>query len=139
MRQTTLTITTECRGLHRIDHAIIGACRELFASSPRPEGVLHLFIKHTSASLLIQENDDPTAKADLENFLLRLAPDDQAWHTHLAEGLDDTTSHFKAALLPTALTIPFANDQLLLGRWQGVYIAEHRHGHHERHVVCTIL
>ncbi len=139
MKQKTLTIATESRGLHRIDHAIIGACRELLASSPTPEGVLHLFIKHTSASLLIQENDDPTAKADLENFLLRLAPDDQAWHTHLAEGSDDTTSHFKAALLPTSLTIPFTNGQLLLGRWQGVYIAEHRHGHHQRHVVCTVL
>lgn len=139
MKQTTLVIPTSGRGLHRIDQMITDGCRKLFTVDSAQTGVLHLFIKHTSASLLIQENDDPTAKNDLENFFLKLAPDDQAWHTHLTEGLDDTTSHFKAALLPTSLSIPYGDGQLLLGKWQGLYIAEHRHGAHQRSVVCTLL
>ena len=137
VKQKTLVIKTSERGIHRIDSEIRSGCSELLSAAPH--GILHLFIKHTSASLLIQENTDPTAKADIEHFFLRLAPDDQPWHTHLAEGSDDTTSHFKAAILPTSLTIPFANGDLLLGQWQGLYIAEHRHGHHQRQVVCTVL
>jgi secondary thiamine-phosphate synthase enzyme len=94
---------------------------------------------HTSASLLIQENADPTARQDLEEFLERLAPEGQSWHRHTLEGPDDTTSHLKSALTNSSLNIPISNCALGLGTWQGIYLWEHRRSAHLRRLTLTVL
>jgi len=90
------------------------------------EGVCTLFIRHTSASLTIQENADPSARRDLERWLCELVPEGNPDFTHTHEGPDDMPSHIKAALTSTSLSIPIANGELSLGRWQGIYVWEHR-------------
>ena len=105
-------------------------------------GLLTLFIRHSSASLLIQENADPDVQTDLSAFLGRLAPHadrpEMAWITHRAEGPDDMPAHIKAALLPTSMSVPVAEGRLVLGRWQGLYLVEHRDRPHEREVVAHL-
>ena len=107
------------------------------------DGLMHLFVRHTSCSLLIQENADPSVQRDLGAFFARLAPPSDApgmgWITHRAEGPDDMPAHIKAAVLPVAVTIPFSAGQLLLGTWQGVYLFEHRARPHRRQVAVSIV
>lgn len=133
--QTRITIETGGQGLYPITREIAKAV----AGFGKRTGLLHIFLQHTSASLLIQENADPTAREDLEKFIDRLVPENQSWHTHLAEGPDDTTSHLKAAITPGALTVPVNEGHMQLGTWQGVYLWEHRAGHHRRSLVLTLL
>ena len=90
------------------------------------EGLCTLFVRHTSASLLIQENADPSAKHDLERWLNRLVPEGDPFYTHDAEGADDMPAHIKAALTATSLSVPVQNRRLVLGQWQGIYLWEHR-------------
>lgn len=97
-----------------------------------------MFVQHTSASLLIQENADPSARADLETFFARLAPEDEAWHTHTAEGPDDMPAHLRAALTNTSESIPVVEGRLGLGTWQGLYLFEHRRRAHRRRLVVTV-
>jgi secondary thiamine-phosphate synthase enzyme len=99
------------------------------------EGMCWLYLQHTSASLLISENYDPTARQDLEEFLKRLAPENQPWHKHITEGADDSPSHMRALLTGTSLAIPVDARQLSLGSWQGIYFCEHRRQQHR----CRIL
>jgi secondary thiamine-phosphate synthase enzyme len=101
-------------------------------------GLLTLFIQHTSASLLIQENADPAVLADLADALDRLAPEDARWR-HDAEGPDDMPSHVKAAVTGTSLSIPIVEGRMTLGPWQAIYIAEHRARPHRRRVVAHLL
>jgi secondary thiamine-phosphate synthase enzyme len=112
------------------------------ASVDAREGVLTLFVRHTSCSLLVQENADPSARADLETFLGRLIPpaDDPAsgWITHRSEGPDDMPAHLKAALLPVSLSIPVLDGRLALGTWQGIYLWEHRASPHRREVAARL-
>lgn len=98
------------------------------------EGMCYLFCQHTSASLLISENYDPTAKVDLETFMEKLAPENQPWYRHTLEGPDDSSSHLRAMLTPVSLTIPIESGELSLGTWQGVYLFEHR-VHTQRRIV----
>ncbi|WP_444886388.1 secondary thiamine-phosphate synthase enzyme YjbQ [Microbulbifer sp. JMSA008] len=102
------------------------------------EGLCTLFIQHTSASLLIQENADPSARRDLEQWLNRLVPEDDRLYTHTLEGPDDMPAHIKAALTATSLSIPVQNGRLMLGTWQGIYLWEHRHHQGERRVILHI-
>ncbi len=106
------------------------------------DGVLTLFIQHTSASLLIQENADAQVQADLQNFFHRLVPPTtdpkMAYLTHTYEGPDDMPAHIKAAMLPTNLQIPVISGQLSLGKWQGIYLFEHRTRPHRRNVVALL-
>ena len=106
------------------------------------EGPLTLFLRHTSCSLLIQENADPDVRADLERFLARLVPPAdapaQGWITHRAEGPDDMPAHIKAALTPVSLAIPVAGGRLALGAWQGIYLWEHRTRPHRREVAAHL-
>lgn len=106
------------------------------------EGPLTLFVRHTSCSLLIQENADPSAKHDLSAFLTRLAPrgDDPSmrWLTHTLEGPDDMPAHLRAMLLPTSLSIPVTAGRLALGTWQGIYLVEHRDRPHRREVAAHV-
>lgn len=132
--QTRVSVKTRGRGLVPITDLVREA---LGADLPRA-GLLNCFIQHTSASLLIQENADPTARRDLEEFFDRLAPEGEAWHRHTHEGPDDTTSHLKAALTATSLTIPIVDGTLGLGTWQGLYLFEHRDAPHTRTIVLTV-
>lgn len=106
------------------------------------DGLLTLFIQHTSASLLIQENADPEVQTDLQNFFARLVPPttdpSMAYLTHTYEGQDDMPAHIKAALLPTHLCIPVSGGRLALGTWQGIYLFEHRNRPHQRRVVAHV-
>ena len=102
------------------------------------EGLCTLFVRHTSASLLIQENADPSAKHDLERWLNRLVPEGDPFYTHDAEGADDMPAHIKAALTATSLSVPIQNRRLVLGQWQGIYLWEHRRRGARREVVLHI-
>lgn len=135
VRATKISIHTKGRGLHLISREVEKALALLI--EPGDLGLVNLFLRHTSASLLIQENADPTAKRDLEEFIDRLVPEGESWHRHLDEGPDDTVSHMKAAILPVSLTIPVENGRLQLGTWQGLYVSEHRLAPHQRELVIT--
>lgn len=132
---TILQIHTHSQGLLEITEQVQTVLTESGADS----GLCTVFIRHTSASLLIQENADPSAKRDLERWFNRLVPEGDKDFTHTYEGPDDMPSHIKAALSATSLAIPFENNQLLLGTWQGVYLWEHRRQAHRRQVVVHIL
>lgn len=135
MHQEIIQIQTNGTGLYLITKEIETA----FKGHLPPVGLLNIFIQHTSASLLIQENADPTARQDLEEFFNRLAPEHQNWHRHTIEGPDDTTSHLKSALTHTSLNIPITQNKLALGTWQGIYLFEHRAAPHKRGVIVTII
>jgi len=102
-------------------------------------GLCTIFLQHTSASLLIQENADPSAKADLERWLNKLVPERDPLFTHTAEGPDDMPSHIKSALTATSLSIPVGSGELMLGTWQGIYIWEHRRRGHDRSIVVQVM
>ncbi len=129
-----LTIRTTAPGLHEFTDEVHAVVRR----SGVAEGVCTLFVQHTSASLTIQENADPSARLDLERWLGRLVPEGDALFTHTAEGPDDMPSHIKAALTATSLSIPVVDGRLALGRWQGIYLWEHRRSPHERRVVVHV-
>jgi len=99
----------------------------------------YLYLQHTSASMLISENYDPTAKTDLENFMKKLVPEGETWYRHTLEGPDDTTSHIRAMLTQTSMTIPIDDGRLSLGTWQGVYLFEHRARPQSRTVLIRCL
>lgn len=136
MRQASesLSVTTR-RGLNEITAAVQAAVQ---ASGVR-EGLCTVFIRHTSASLVIQENADPAVQRDLEAFLSRLVPEGDALYTHTAEGDDDMPSHVKAALTRTSEQIPIAEGRLVLGTWQGLYVWEHRRRSHRREVHVHVM
>ena len=114
--------------------------RDVAAWVPNASGLLTLMVRHTSASLLIQENADPEVQTDLQNFFHRLAPPStdpsMAYLTHTYEGPDDMPAHIKAAMLPVSLSIPVQNGQMMLGTWQGIYLFEHRNAPHLRQVAA---
>jgi secondary thiamine-phosphate synthase enzyme len=126
--QGEISIATPGRGMHDITARLASFLGE----SNLRDGLLTVFCRHTSASLLIQENADPDVRADLEAFLGRLAPDGAKHYRHAAEGPDDMPAHLRAALTATQLSIPFAAARLRLGTWQGVYLCEHRTSPHRR-------
>jgi secondary thiamine-phosphate synthase enzyme len=129
-----LSVTTPGQGLREITEQV----RSILAKSGAREGLCTVFIRHTSASLTIQENADPSARRDLEAWLNRLVPEHDSLYTHTAEGPDDMPSHIKAILTSTSLTIPILDGKLALGTWQGIYIWEHRRGRHDRKLVVHI-
>ena len=102
------------------------------------EGLCTIFVRHTSASLIIQENADPSVQDDLENFMRRLVPEHDPLYTHTAEGPDDMPAHIRSALTQTSIGIPVTGGRLVLGTWQGIYLWEHRHRPHQRQVVVHI-
>lgn len=129
-----LLIETEGQGLHEFTDRVQAAVR----ASGIGEGVCTLFVRHTSASLVIQENADPTAKRDLERWLNRLVPDGDPFYTHDTEGPDDMPAHIKAALTATSLAVPIVQGKLALGTWQGIYLWEHRRRGGAREVLLHI-
>jgi secondary thiamine-phosphate synthase enzyme len=109
------------------------------AASSIREGLCNVFVKHTSASLLISENADPAVHRDLERFMQRIAPDGSPDYEHDAEGPDDMPAHIRSTLTGSSLAIPVADGQLLLGTWQGIYLWEHRLARHSREVIVTVV
>lgn len=137
MRQNLgeLTIRTDGRALYDVTARVAGWLHEVEAE----HGLLTLLVRHTSASLLVQENADPDVLRDLETFFARLVRDGDPSFVHTAEGPDDMPSHVRCALTQTSLSIPVEGGTMLLGTWQGIYLYEHRHARHERHVALHYL
>lgn len=127
----TLQIEVSRQGLHDITVEVSDRVGKVDVD----EGLCTLFIQHTSASLLIQENYDPSAKSDLESWLNRLVPEDDSLYTHTAEGPDDMPAHIKSALTATSLSIPVIKGRLALGTWQGIFLWEHRHSVTSRRIL----
>lgn len=138
MAMLRLSISTRGQGLYEFTDQALGFLRDAGAE----EGLMTVFVRHTSCSLLIQENADPSVQTDLKAFFRRLVPpttDPQMnWITHRDEGPDDMPAHIKASLLPVSLSIPFAANRLLLGTWQGIYLFEHRDSPHRREVILHV-
>lgn len=130
----TFEVITRGVGLSDITHCI----RDAVHSAVMSEGLATVFIRHTSASLIIQENADPAVQADLESFLRRLVPEGDPLWTHTAEGADDMPAHVRSALTSTSLGIPVMGGALALGTWQGIYLWEHRHAAHRRQVIVNL-
>jgi secondary thiamine-phosphate synthase enzyme len=135
VHQETLTLRPRGAGTHEITDAV-GA---VVQRSGIARGVATVFCQHTSCSLVLMENADPSARRDLEAWLDRLVPENDPDFTHTLEGSDDMPSHIKMALTRTSETIPFAEGRLLLGTWQGIFLWEHRRAAHTRHVVVTVI
>jgi secondary thiamine-phosphate synthase enzyme len=133
--QTTCPIRTPGRGTLPITEPVVTALRE----SGIRDGLVNLFVQHTSCSLVITENADPAVRRDLETLLARLAPDgDPAWR-HDQEGPDDMAAHARSVLTHASLTLPFRHGRLQLGSWQGLYLWEHRAEPHSRQLLITVL
>ena len=131
----TLNITTKGKGLYPFTDQI----SRCITPWNIQEGICHLFVQHTSSSLVISESYDPSARVDLENFMERLVPEDQNWYRHTLEGSDDSPSHMRTMLTNTSISIPIDSGRLSLGTWQGVYLFEHRQRSHNRQVLVRCL
>lgn len=127
-----IVVRTPGRGLHEITAEV----RSALAGAGLREGLCTLFIRHTSASLLVQENADPGVRHDLERWLERLVPEGDALFTHVAEGPDDMPAHVRAALTAVSVSVPFSEGRLCLGAWQGIYLWEHRRRGARREVLA---
>ncbi|WP_375140291.1 secondary thiamine-phosphate synthase enzyme YjbQ [Azohydromonas aeria] len=137
MNQATTTLAFDTRGRALLD--ITRRVRDWTQAQGFSEGLLTLFIRHTSASLLIQENADPEVQRDLERFFARLVPDGDTLFRHTDEGPDDMPAHVRAALTATQLSVPLLQGRLALGTWQGIYLWEHRLRTHRREVALHLL
>jgi secondary thiamine-phosphate synthase enzyme len=134
--QQVFEIETSGPGLYEFTDRVVRAC------AGQGDGLLTLFVRHTSCSLLIQENADPDVRSDLQGFFRRLVPSgndpSMSWVSHVLEGPDDMPAHIRAALLPVNLSIPVAAGRAMLGTWQGIYLFEHRDRPHRRQVVAHL-
>jgi secondary thiamine-phosphate synthase enzyme len=133
--QGELRVSTRGKGLYEITRDV----RKWVGAQNIRNGLLTIFIQHTSASLLVQENADPDVRRDLREFFERLVPENTPWFRHTAEGSDDMPSHIRAALTSAQLSIPVVDGQVALGTWQGIYVFEHRSDPQLRHVLKHII
>ncbi len=134
-KQEILNINTRAQGPHEITRDV----ERVVLESGVEKGICVVFVQHTSASLVIQENADPSARRDVQEFLSRIAPEGDSWHTHTSEGPDDMASHLRCVLTNTSETIPVAGGRPVLGTWQGIYLWEHRRRSHSRRVVVHVM
>lgn len=132
-KQELLTIQTTGRGVYDLTQRV----RDIVAEAGISTGICHLFIRHTSASLMISENADPAVMHDLETFMSKQVPDGDPMFTHTQEGPDDMSAHVRSILTQTELSVPIVNGSCGLGTWQGIFLWEHRYAAHERSVVVT--
>ncbi|MDX1538909.1 secondary thiamine-phosphate synthase enzyme YjbQ [Arsukibacterium sp.] len=133
--QKELTLKAQTRGFHLITDELL---RQLPELSKLSVGICHFFIKHSSASITINENADPTVRQDFEQFFNRAVPENEPYYTHTYEGSDDLPAHLKSSLLGSSVTIPITGGRLDLGTWQGIYLGEHRNRAGSRKVVVTL-
>lgn len=134
MLQVELIITAKRRGAHLITAEVLKQLPQL----PKV-GLLHLFIKHTSAALTLNENADPSVRTDFESILNKIVPEAQSYYTHTFEGKDDMPAHLKSSLIGSSISIPITNGRLNLGTWQGIYLCEFRDYGGERELVGTVM
>ncbi|MCK8134686.1 secondary thiamine-phosphate synthase enzyme YjbQ [Pseudoalteromonas sp. 2CM28B] len=134
-QQTQITLKPRARGFHLIDDEILAQLSEL---ANYKVGLLHLFIQHTSASLTINENADPTVRMDMESHFNHFVPERQPYYRHDYEGDDDMPAHIKTNTLGCELSIPISNGRLALGTWQGIYLGEHRDAGGARRIIATL-
>ena len=134
MHQVDFNVETEGRGTYDLTDRVVQAVRDSGIST----GLCHVFVRHTSASLMLCENADPAVMHDLETFMTRLAPDGDPMFTHTAEGPDDMPAHIRSVLTHNDLHVPVRNGTCDLGTWQGIYLWEHRHAPHRRSITLTI-
>ena len=137
LKQTSTTLVVETRGRGLVDFT--RAVTAWVAQAGFETGLLTLFVRHTSASLLVQENADPDVRGDLDRFFARLVPDGDPLFRHQDEGPDDMPAHVRSALTAVQLSIPLAGGRLVLGTWQGIYLWEHRLRAHGREVALHLL
>lgn len=135
-QQTTITLPPYPRGFHIITQEIEARLPNLPSIKA---GICHIFISHTSASLTINENADPTVRQDFEAFFRKAVPENEPYYKHTLEGADDMPAHIKASMLGHAVSVPIANGRFKLGTWQGIYLGEHREYGGPRKIVITIL
>ena len=133
--QTKVTLKGYSRGFHIITDNILINAPEIKKVS---FGMLNLFIQHTSASISINENSDPSVREDLENHFNRLIPENQSYYKHTYEGPDDIPAHIKSSIFGSSLSIPIGNGELALGAWQGIYLCEHRNHGKKRTIIVTV-
>jgi secondary thiamine-phosphate synthase enzyme len=134
-RAESFTIATRGKGTYEITAEV----ERIVSASGVKTGMATVLVQHTSASLVIYENADRSARADLHEFFERLVPEDEDYYQHTAEGSDDTTSHLRMVLTRTSEVIPIMAGQLALGTWQGIFVFEHRRAPHTRHIVVSVL
>jgi secondary thiamine-phosphate synthase enzyme len=132
--QHTLTFNTQPRKAHEITREV----QDLVSDSDISKGLCHLFIQHTSASLVLCENADPDVRTDLETFMQSIAPDGDPMFCHTTEGTDDMPAHIRTIITNVSLTIPITSSRCQLGTWQGIYLWEHRTAPHGRRVIVTL-
>jgi secondary thiamine-phosphate synthase enzyme len=133
--QKQITLKSKSRGFHIITDEVQQAVPQI---KEIPVGIMHVFIQHTSASLTINENADPSVRRDFSTHFNRMVPEDMSLYEHTAEGPDDMTSHIKSSLLGSSVSIPISDGKLNLGTWQGIYLCEHRTGGRKRKLVITV-
>jgi secondary thiamine-phosphate synthase enzyme len=128
-------VSTRGKGTYEITSEVA----QIVRASGVTTGIATVFLQHTSASLVIYENADPSARTDLHEFFERLVPEDEDYYTHIAEGSDDTTSHLKMVLTRSSESIPIVQGRLALGTWQGIFVFEHRNAPHRRNLVVAVV
>jgi len=131
----TFEIPTRSQGLYDFTSEVA----RWISASGLSDGLLTLFVRHTSASLIVQENADPDVQGDLQRFLLRLVPENDPMYRHTQEGPDDMPAHIRAVLTQTQLSIPVRSGRMVLGIWQGIYLFEHRRSAHRREVAAHLI
>ena len=134
IRQDEIRVATRGRGTYDVS----GDVQEIVRRSGVRQGLCHVFVCHTSASLMLCENADPSVRRDLETFMARNVPDGDPMFTHTAEGPDDMPAHVRSVLTHTDLNVPVRDGRCALGTWQGIYLWEHRHAPHSRRLVVTV-
>lgn len=135
IKQQKISITTEGRGVYRIDENIQQICHQFGKWS----GLCQIFIQHTSASLIISENADPDVCSDIERFTTNWIRDNDPMYTHTTEGVDDMSAHLRSVFTNIDLSVPVTSGQLQLGTWQGIYLWEHRYSRHQRNLLITLI
>ena len=130
--QKEITIQAKSRGFHLITSDIL-------QTLPKKSGIVHVFIKHTSASLTINENADPSVRVDFETHFNKMVSENETYFTHTAEGSDDMTSHIKSSILGSSVSFPIKNGTPQFGLWQGVYLCEHRNSAQARKIFITFI
>ena len=131
----SFSVRTHGRGSYEVTDEVA----RIVSASGLQEGIVTVFVRHTSASLVIFENADPSAREDLHEFLDRIAPDGEAWHVHTMEGPDDTASHLRMTVTRTSEVIPVSSGRMALGTWQGIFLLEHRLVPHRREIVVSVV
>lgn len=134
--QKEISLKPKPRGFHLITDEIEKQIPELVKISV---GIAHIFIKHTSASITLNENADPTVRSDMEMYFNKIVPENASYFQHTLEGTDDMTSHIKSSLLGSSVTVPVTNGKFNLGTWQGIYLCEHRNYGGSRRIVITVI